>query len=120
MSLNPVVVFVVILISSICLFGINKSADAQFKPPINTNVVCPIKSIQHWDKIIFIITSPELAQKLNFSADTELDIKVLDNPRQVADIKQKVLNFLGTPNVNKSSIKIVDVDYAIVCAALKG
>ena len=41
---------------------------------------------------------------------------MLDDPHKVADLKQKVLNFLNAPNENKSSLKILDVEYAIVCA----
>jgi hypothetical protein len=32
-----------------------------------------------------------------------------------ADLKQKVLNFLLVPNAPKSTIKIIDVKYAIIC-----
>ena len=34
----------------------------------------------------------------------------------MADLKQKILNFLGAPNGNKNAIKIIDVEYAIICA----
>lgn len=81
--------------------------------------VCPEENVKHWDKIVFMITSPVLAKKANVSANTELDIKVLDNPQEVADLKQKVLNFLGLPNENKTSLRIIDVEYAIVCTASK-
>jgi YVTN family beta-propeller protein len=77
--------------------------------------ICPDMNIQHWDKIVFTITSPVLAKKANVSANTELDIKVPDNPKKVADLKQKILDFLRIPNENKSSLKIIDVDYAIIC-----
>jgi hypothetical protein len=91
--------------------------DITTQPEINVQTsVCPKGSVQHWDKIVFMITDPKLASKANVTANTELDIKVLDDPKKVADLKQKVLNFLGDPNGNKSSIKIVDVEYAIICA----
>jgi hypothetical protein len=57
-----------------------------------------------------------LASRVKFPADTELDIKVLDNPTKVADLKQKVFNFLKATNESKSSIDIRDVDYSIVCS----
>ena len=41
--------------------------------------VCPPNYIQHWDKIIFNIVSPTLAKKVNLTANTEIDIKVLDS-----------------------------------------
>jgi hypothetical protein len=82
---------------------------------IQTNV-CAQGNVQHWDKIVFMILDPKLASKANVTSNTELDIKVLDDPREVADLKQKILNFIGAPNENKSSIKIVDVEYAIICA----
>ena len=77
--------------------------------------VCPAKDVEHWDKIVFMITSPDITKKLNLTANTELDIKVLDNPYKVADIKQKVIEFLNAPNDYKNSIKVLAVDYAIIC-----
>jgi hypothetical protein len=78
--------------------------------------VCKVESVQHWDKIVFTVTDPRLASQANVTANIELDIKVLDDPQKVADLKQKVLNFLGVPNGNKNAIKIIDVEYAIICA----
>jgi len=90
------------------------------KPTTTTpQAVCPEENVKHWDKIVFMVTSPVLAKKAHVSANTELDIKVLDNPKEVADLKQKVLNFLGVPNENKTSLRIIDVEYAIVCSGLK-
>lgn len=86
------------------------------RPVSEPSSICSEENIQHWDKIIFNVTDPAIARELNVSANTELDIKVLDDPSEVADIKQKVLDFLKAPNENKSSIKIIDVEYAIVCA----
>jgi hypothetical protein len=62
------------------------------------NGVCPTKDVQHWDKIVFVIVNPDLASKTNLPANSELDIKVLDDPHKVADIKQKVLTFLQLPD----------------------
>lgn len=80
----------------------------------------------HADKIIFVLTGflqatlpgdqPVLDK---VPRNDELDIKVLDNPRTVADLKGKVLSFLGaldTP-ANRQAVRIVDVDYAMVCPA---
>lgn len=91
--------------------------DITTKPEINEQTsACAKGNVQHWDKIVFMITDPKLATKTNLTANTELDIKVLDDPKKVADLKQKVLNFLGNAKGNKSSIRIIDVDYAIICA----
>jgi hypothetical protein len=85
--------------------------------------ICPATNIQHWDKIIFEIKDRRLAEKLNLPEDSELDIKVIDDPTKVADIKKKVLDFLKMPDdkpliINKTEdIKIIDVEYAIICAA---
>jgi hypothetical protein len=53
-----------------------------------------------------------LAKSVNLTANTELDIKVLDEPTKVADIKQKVLSFLHMPNVPvlRNTTKIIDVE----------
>lgn len=80
----------------------------------------------HADKIIFRITGflPAVLavdqDALNrVPRDTELDIKVLDNPRTVADLRGKVLTFLGavdSPNT-RPNVTIIDVDYSMVCPA---
>ena len=79
------------------------------------NVVCPTKDVQHWDKIVFFILTPDLAKKVNLPVNSELGIKVLDDPHKVADIKQKVLTFLEVTNEPRSSIQIVNVEYSIIC-----
>ncbi len=78
----------------------------------------------HMDKIIFQITGALTAangadqQQLDaVPRNTALDIKVLDDPRTVADLKAKVLTFLGamlTP-ANRLNIEIREVAYAVVC-----
>jgi hypothetical protein len=83
-----------------------------------TETVCNPNNVQHWDKIVFKINSTELAKRVNLTAGTELDIKVLDNPKEVADIKKKVIDFLGVPTAKRETIQIIDVEYAIVCAKL--
>ena len=110
--------------------------------------VCPPRRVTHWDKIIFSLgrlqqdinenpqpTDSELrpaviefARRLKIRPHAPLDIKVLDNPREVADLQEKVAVFLlrrlGTvvnrPEVEKlvKLIHIHDVDYAIVCSPL--
>jgi len=82
------------------------------------NVACPANNIQHWDKIVFQITDSRVAGGLGFITDTPLDIKVLDDPKTVADIEKKVLDFLKLPDnpQNRNAIFIVDVEYAIICA----
>ena len=49
--------------------------------------------------------------------DTELDIKVLDNPKNIADLKGKVLSFIGAADtaVARQSVRIIDVEYAMIC-----
>ena len=78
----------------------------------------------HMDKIIFQIvgqlTALNAADQMALNAvpkQTTLDIKVLDDPHTVADVKGKVLTFLGAADtaVNRSVINIDDVDYAVVC-----
>jgi hypothetical protein len=87
------------------------SIFAQVQGPI-----CPSSNVQHWDKIVFFIKSPTLAGRLHLVPETEYDIKVLDDPHKVADIKQKVLDFLNIPNEPRDSIHILEVGYAMICA----
>ncbi|MGA9845118.1 MAG: hypothetical protein WBQ25_22665 [Nitrososphaeraceae archaeon] len=89
----------------------NKIAFAQVQGPI-----CPSSHVQHWDNIVFFIKSPNLAGRLHLVTETELGIKVLDDPHKVADIKQKVLDFLNVPTEPRDSIHILEVGYAVICA----
>ncbi|NJO13023.1 MAG: hypothetical protein HC872_05670 [Gammaproteobacteria bacterium] len=83
----------------------------------------PVRAV-HMDKIIFHLTGELVAANPNDQPQLDavpqnrrLDIKVLDDPRTVADLKAKVLTFLGAalipPNFN--TVVIDDVDYAVVC-----
>jgi hypothetical protein len=82
------------------------------------NPVCSALNLQHWDKIVFKIVSPQVASQAGLPANTELDIKVIDDPRKVVDVKQTVLNLIKVPQAQRNSIEIVDVEYAIVCTQI--
>lgn len=80
----------------------------------------------HADKIIFSLTGglpaadPDDQPALDkIPRNMPLDIKVLDNPRTVADLKGKVLSFIGAvDNLDtRQAVTIVDVEYAMVCPA---
>lgn len=81
-------------------------------------LTCPDSAIRHWDKIVFKITDPHVANALRVPAKSELDIKVLDDPTKVADLKLKVIDFFrpaapaNFPDYRKH-IDIVSVSYAI-------
>jgi PKD repeat protein len=87
--------------------------------PPGGNAICPATNVQHWDKIIFQISDAGLAASLGLPAETHLDIKVLDDPKTVADIQKKVLDFLKLPDnpQNRNAIFVIDVEYAIICAS---
>ena len=83
----------------------------------------------HADKIIFTLSGALVALQQadqaalnNVPRDTELDIKVLDDPRSIADLKGKVLSFIRpTDNAAaRPAVKIIDVDYAMVCPTAAG
>ncbi len=80
--------------------------------------ICPSKNIQHWEKIDFIILSPDVAKKLNVNANTELNVKILENSSSIEDMKQKVVDsFQGKATVaDKSAIQILGASYALICA----
>ena len=100
------------------------SANAGLFPdpaqPAEINV-CDNYSTKHWDKIIFKIINQQVANKIQEPFNTELDIKVLDNPKQVSDIKEKILNFLGLSitSENRAALEIIDIDYTILCTEKK-
>ncbi len=82
-------------------------------------------AVLHFDKIIFIIGQGQLAPitAADFAALnaiprlTELDIKIKDDPKTVADLKGKVLTFMGAAPTaaNRALIRIIDVEYAVIC-----
>ena len=83
----------------------------------------------HADKIVFRIIGPLLAQLPQDQAaldqiprDTGLDIKVIDNPRTVADLRGKVLSFLGAVDKPefRANLDILEVKYAMVCPTTTG
>jgi hypothetical protein len=100
--------------------GPDALAQTDPLPDSNTNPVCPAANVQHWDKIIFSINNTDLAKRLNLTANTELDVKIMDDPNTVANIKQKLLEFLKVPNFSLESINILDVEYSIVCSSKAG
>lgn len=95
-------------------------------PTSATGAVIPATAY-HSDKIVFAITDKLVAQntadQIRLDAipfNTPLDIKVKDDPRKVAHIKNKVLTFLGAstnPQLgNAAKIRIDSVLYAaVVC-----
>ena len=81
----------------------------------------------HSDKIIFsLLTQIQAADPADQPAldqlprQTELDIKVRDTVSKVADLRAKVLTFLGAVDTaaNRAAVRIIDVDYAVVCPAV--
>ena len=102
--------------------------DRAGKPALS---VCPTggapKRIFHFDKVIFQISPGNLvpiiaadAAALNaLPRNTDLDIKIIDDPRTVADLESKVLSFLGAQPGNPGNrqlLRISDVEYTtIVC-----
>jgi hypothetical protein len=92
--------------------------------------ICPtstVDRIYHFDKVIFQIATGNLlpiiatdAARLNaLPRNTDLDIKIIDNPLTVSDLEGKVLSFLGAQpgsSLNRQLLRITDVEYsAIVC-----
>ena len=75
---------------------------------------------RHWDKIVFVIADKIMAAELGLPYRSPLDIKVLDDPNEIADLKGKVLEFIAnysgaTTLHNPTHIRIMSVEYAIEC-----
>lgn len=99
-------------------------ANTTCRPKVNAAGAADItQPVLHFDKIIFAITDKLQAvnpdeqsalEKIPFN--TELDIKVKDDPRTVADLKGKVLSFLGAVSNPQfyPAIRIIDVEYGVV------
>src|SRR6476646_1664463 len=76
------------------IFVINIGSNAQ--------IICPGNNLEHWDKIIFKVTSADIATKSDMPLNSELDIKVLDNVNKVTDLKEKILDFIHLPDNNQT------------------
>lgn len=97
------------------------SAAEPIIPPAPTPV--PPPACKHWDKIVFKITDAALAGQFKLIANDPYDIKVLDNPKKVADLKGKVLAFLYGPGTayslsDRTKVQIIDVEYALDCSLM--
>lgn len=86
---------------------------------------CPVASkvkVYHSDKIVFMVGNGNLQPLIaaDFAALnalprlTELDVKIRDNPAAVANLKAKLIFFLGAANTaaNRALISIRQVTYA--------
>lgn len=82
----------------------------------------------HADKIVFVLTGALQARDpvdqaaLNqLPRNTELDIKVTDNPKTITDLRGKVLSFIGAVDNpdSRAFVKIISVAYAVVCPVVK-
>ena len=104
---------------------------------IATSASCPEENVQHWDKVIFhtiiFIQQGDIdfntpQGKTELVIDRPLDVKVLDDPNQLANLEDKVIQKLKTLgySINNeeepfirdllpNNIIIEDVEYAIVC-----
>lgn len=78
----------------------------------------------HTDKIIFELSgalaaaNPADQNALDaVPRGSALDIKVIDDPRTIADLKGKVLSFIGAVDnaAQRQGVRIVDVELSTVC-----
>lgn len=84
---------------------------------------------EHADKIVFRLTGAlQAANPVDQVAldqivrNSKLDIKVIDDPTTIADLKGKVLTFIGAVDnaVSRNSLLIDEVLYAMVCPVRPG
>jgi len=125
----------ILLVSVLALGVLTPQAEAGLANGNGNGVIIgtPCDIVEHWDKIIFIIDEDESDVIPEELLETELDIKVRDDPGTVSDIKGKVRAFLEdgflvdptgdfivlTPEeVAELELEIVDVEYAIVCIGI--
>ena len=80
-----------------------------------TRITCPSEAVEPYSEL----AGPATFE--NFGRSDQLDIKVLDNPQKVADVRAKVVLFLKELNcirangnqIQKSNIKVLDVEYVV-------
>jgi|GEM_PF-7128707 len=110
------------VVLSLGMFGLVLSSSQIVNAQIITRTAttrCSI--IEHWDKIAFSILDTNLAELTQLPLNSPLDIKVLDDPKTVADLKKKVLDFLSAHynlegiQLTPTMIRIRSVEYAQTC-----
>ena len=112
------------VVLSLGMFGLVLSSSQIVNAQIITRTAttrCSI--IEHWDKIVFLILDTNLAEFTQLPVNSPLDIKVLDDPKTVADLKKKVLDFLSEHypiplagiQLTPTMIRIRSVEYAQTC-----
>jgi len=125
-SLLSVVLAITTIAAADVAYGAVPRVDRLGRP---APTVCPTSTIDrifHFDKVIFQLGTGQLAPNIagDFNAlnalprNTALDIKIIDVPTTVADLKGKVLSFLGAQGsaANRQLLRITDVEYsAVVC-----
>ena len=102
---------------------------------ITSSTSCPPENIQHWDKVVFSINLIPFDEGfISPNGETVLDefsifdVKVLDDPNKLADLREKVVLKLalmgyqkdnaleqGPVDLAETNIEIIDVEYSIVC-----
>ena len=111
------------------------TALAQTAPPSTTSVCPPGDQVQHWDKIVFMIVKEREGgdNGVHFTGNippqmfnTELDLKISDQPGVIANLKQEIINTLTnqyqlTPKQQSSlNIKIISDSYETVTCGQTG
>ena len=111
------------------------TALAQTAPPPTTSTCPPGDQVQHWDKIVFMIVAEREGNGKGLHAignippqmlNTELDLKITDQPGVVANLKQEITDTLAnqyqlTPTQKSSlNIKIISDNYETVNCGMTG
>ena len=113
------------------------TALAQVTPPSITSQCPPGDQVQHWDKIVFSIQKERDGNGKGVSPigaipitmlNTELDIKIADQPGVVANLKQEIVDSLANQYTLTAaqktslfnSIKIISDSYETVNCGMTG
>jgi hypothetical protein len=115
LATSAIAAVVVMVVATVGVIGAHQPAFSQ---ETTTGGICPAENIQHREKTDFIVLSPDVAKKLGVNPSTELNIKILEDPNSVIDMKQKVIDFFkgNATESDKSSIQILGAPYAVICA----
>jgi len=128
---KSVLLSLVIATTTVAAAGVASSAvppvDKAGRPALSTCPKSTADRIYHFDKVIFQIAGGDLvpinaadaAAIKALPRNTDLDIKIFDNPQTVSDLEGKVLSFLGAQPANAGNrqlLRILNVEYsAVVC-----
>ena len=132
LTITAIIAATVLVVGSL-YFGSNVLAPVEAvsdnTSPVDGSAACLPENVKHWDKIVFK-SKKDFFNAAGAVIDKKsiMDIKVLDDPNLIEFPMKKAADKLNSANwltlnglpFTQNDLKLVDIEYAIVCVASMG